>query len=46
LIYQANAEVAEVAKKIIEQYYAKPAACCCFVGHSTGVAIAVSPKPS
>ena len=43
--YLANAEVAGVAKKIIVQYYARSAVCTCFVGFSTGVAIAVSPKP-
>jgi feruloyl esterase len=34
--YLANAEVAGVAKKIIAQYYAKPAAYSYFVGCSTG----------
>ncbi len=34
--YQANAEVAGVAKKIINRYYAKPAAYSYFVGCSTG----------
>ncbi len=34
--YQANAEVAGVAKRIIAQYYAKPAAYSYFVGCSTG----------
>ncbi len=34
--YQANAEVAGVAKKIIAQYYAKDAAYSYFVGCSTG----------
>jgi hypothetical protein len=34
--YQANAEVALVAKKIVAQYYAKPAAYSYFVGCSTG----------
>jgi len=34
--YQANAEVAGVAKQIIAQYYAKPAAYSYFVGCSTG----------
>jgi feruloyl esterase len=34
--YQANAEVAAVAKKIIAQYYARPAAYSYFVGCSTG----------
>jgi feruloyl esterase len=34
--YQANAEVAEVAKQIIAHYYAKPAAYSYFVGCSTG----------
>jgi feruloyl esterase len=34
--YQANAEVAGVAKKIVAQYYAKPAAYSYFVGCSTG----------
>lgn len=34
--YQANAEVAEVAKKVVTQYYAKPAAYSYFVGCSTG----------
>jgi hypothetical protein len=34
--YQANAEVAEVAKKIIAHFYAKPASYSYFVGCSTG----------
>jgi feruloyl esterase len=34
--YQANAEVAAVAKKIVAQYYARPAAYSYFVGCSTG----------
>ena len=34
--YQANAEVAGVAKQIIARYYAKPAAYSYFVGCSTG----------
>ena len=34
--YQANAEVAEVAKQIIARYYAKPASYSYFVGCSTG----------
>ena len=34
--YQANAEVAGLAKKIVFQYYAKPAAFSYFVGCSTG----------
>ncbi len=34
--YLANAEVAGVAKKIVAQYYAKPAAYSYFVGCSTG----------
>ena len=34
--YLANAEVAGVAKKIVSQYYAKPAAYSYFVGCSTG----------
>jgi len=34
--YLANAEVAGVAKKVIAQYYAKPAAYSYFVGCSTG----------
>ena len=34
--YQANAEVAGVAKQIIAQYYAKPASYSYFVGCSTG----------
>lgn len=34
--YQANAEVAGVAKRIIAHYYAKPAAYSYFVGCSTG----------
>ena len=34
--YQANAEVAGVAKRIIDIYYAKPAAYSYFVGCSTG----------
>jgi hypothetical protein len=34
--YQANAEVAGVAKEIVAQYYAKPAAYSYFVGCSTG----------
>jgi hypothetical protein len=34
--YQANAEVAELAKHIIAQYYAKPASYSYFVGCSTG----------
>jgi feruloyl esterase len=34
--YRANAEVAEVAKRIIAHYYAKPAAYSYFVGCSTG----------
>jgi len=34
--YQANAEVAEVAKQIVARYYAKPAAYSYFVGCSTG----------
>ncbi len=34
--YQANAEVAEVAKQIIAHYYAKPASYSYFVGCSTG----------
>jgi feruloyl esterase len=34
--YQANAEVAALAKKIVAQYYAKPAAYSYFVGCSTG----------
>ena len=34
--YQANAEVAEVAKRIISRYYAKPASYSYFVGCSTG----------
>jgi feruloyl esterase len=34
--YQANAEVAEIAKQIIAHYYAKPAAYSYFVGCSTG----------
>ena len=34
--YQANAEVAGVAKRIVAQYYAKPAAYSYFVGCSTG----------
>lgn len=34
--YLANAEVAKTAKKIIAQYYAKPAAYAYFVGCSTG----------
>jgi feruloyl esterase len=34
--YQANAEVAAVAKKIVAQYYAKSAAYSYFVGCSTG----------
>jgi hypothetical protein len=34
--YMANAEVAAVAKQIIAQYYAKPAAYSYFVGCSTG----------
>jgi hypothetical protein len=44
-VYQANVEVACMAMKIIEQYHAKSAACSCFVGRTTGVPIAVSPKP-
>ena len=34
--FEANAEVAEVAKKIIDRYYAKPAGHSFFVGCSTG----------
>lgn len=34
--YQANAEVAELAKTVIAQYYAKPATYSYFVGCSTG----------
>jgi hypothetical protein len=34
--YQANAEVAEVAKQLIARYYAKPASYSYFVGCSTG----------
>ena len=34
--YQANAEVAEVAKQIIARYYVKPASYSYFVGCSTG----------
>ena len=34
--FEANAEVAEVAKKIIDRYYSKPAAYSYFVGCSTG----------
>ena len=34
--YQANAEVAEVAKQILDRYYTKPAAYSYFVGCSTG----------
>jgi Tannase and feruloyl esterase len=34
--FQANAEVAAVAKQVIAQYYAKPAAYSYFVGCSTG----------
>lgn len=34
--YKANAEVAAVAKKIVDAYYAKPAAYSYFVGCSTG----------
>ena len=34
--YRANAEVAAVAKQIIDRYYAKPAAYSYFVGCSTG----------
>jgi feruloyl esterase len=34
--YQANAEVAGLAKKIVAEYYAKPAAYSYFVGCSTG----------
>lgn len=34
--YQANPEVAELAKRIIAQYYGKPAAFSYFVGCSTG----------
>jgi len=34
--YQANAEVAEVAKQIIARYYAKPASYSYFIGCSTG----------
>ncbi len=34
--YQANAEVAELAKQIIARYYAKPASYSYFVGCSTG----------
>jgi feruloyl esterase len=34
--YQANAQVAAIAKQIIDRYYAKPAAYSYFVGCSTG----------
>jgi Tannase and feruloyl esterase len=34
--YQANAEVAEIAKQVIVHYYAKPSAYSYFVGCSTG----------